>query len=56
MIQLASKYNDSSPCYDVIITQKNLKIDYVFGDFSCDINYNSKIDKFRDVFFLIIYQ
>ena len=35
--------------------RKILKIDK-FGDFSCDIDYDSKIDAFRDVIFLIINQ
>ena len=48
------KNNDSSLCYDVIITQI-LKIDN-FGDFSCDIDYNSRTDVFRDVISLIINQ
>ena len=34
---------------------KILKID-IFGDFSCDINYNSKTDVFRDVISLITNQ
>ena len=34
---------------------KNFKIDQ-FGDFSCDIDYNSRTNVFRDVFSLIIYQ
>ena len=34
---------------------KILKIDK-FGDFSCDIDYNSRIDVFRDVISLIINQ
>ena len=40
-------------CYDVIITQQNLKFDK-FADFSCDIEYNSRTDVFRDVISLII--
>ena len=34
---------------------KILKIDK-FGDFSCDIDYNSRTDVFRDVISLIINQ
>ena len=34
---------------------KNFKIDK-FGDFSCDIDYNSKTGVFRDAFSLIINQ
>ena len=45
------KNGDSSLCYDVIITHKNLKIDK-FGD----IDYNSRTDVFRDVISLIINQ
>ena len=52
---LSSKNDDSSLCYDVIIThQKFLKIDK-FGDFSCDIDYNNRTD-FRVVISLIINQ
>ena len=54
MIQLSSKNDDSSLCYDVIVTQF-LKMDK-FGDFSCDIDYNSRTDVFRDVISLIINQ
>ena len=43
MTQLLSKNNDSSLCYDVII-----KIDK-FGDFSCDIDFSTMGDVFRDV-------
>ena len=50
MIQLSSKNDDSSLCYDVIITHQN------FGDFSCDIDYNSRTDVFRDLISLIINQ
>ena len=51
MIQLSSKNDDS--LYDVIITHQILKIDK-FGDFSCDIDYCSRVDIFRDVISLII--
>ena len=37
MIQHSSKNDRSSPCYDVIIRIKNLKIDK-FGDFLSDIS------------------
>ena len=55
MMQLSSKNDDSSLCYDVIITHQNFKIDK-FGDFSCDIDYDSRTDAFRDVLSLIINQ
>ena len=43
-------------CYDVTIThQKKLKIDK-FGDFSCDMDYNSRTDVFRDVISILINQ
>ena len=54
MMQLSSKNDDSSLCYDVIITHQNLKIDEF--DFSCDIDYNSWTDVFRDVVSLMINQ
>ena len=55
MIQLSSKYDDSSLCYYLIITHQNFKIDK-FGDFSCYIDYNSRTDVFRDAISLIINQ
>ena len=55
MMQLSSKNDDSSLCYDVIITHQNFKIDK-FGDFSCDIDYNSRTDVYRDAISLIINQ
>ena len=56
MMQLSSKNDDSSLCYDVIIThQKIFKIGK-FGDFSCDIDYNCGTNVFRDVISLIINQ
>ena len=55
MIQLTSKYDDSSLCYDVITTHQNLKIDN-FGVFSSDIDFKSKMDIFRDDISLIINQ
>ena len=41
--------------FGVIITHQNLKIDK-FDYFSCDIDYNSRTDVFRDVISLIINQ
>ena len=57
MIQLSSKNDGSSLCYDVISTNffKNLKTNKL-GDFSCDIDYNSRTDVFRDVISLIVNQ
>ena len=46
MMQLSSKNNDSSLCYDVIIAHQILKIDK-FGDFSSDIDFKTKMDIFR---------
>ena len=46
--------NDVSSLYDVIITHQILKI-YIWL-FSCDIDYNSRTDVFRDVISLIINQ
>ena len=53
MMQLSS--NDSSLCYDVIITHQILKFEK-FGDFSCDIDYNSRTDIFSDDISLIVKQ
>ena len=47
MIQLSSKNDESSLCYDVIITHQNLKIDK-FGHFSSDIEFKTMMDIFRD--------
>ena len=55
MMQLSSKNDDSSLCYDVFITQQNFKIDN-FGDFSSDIDFNTKLDIFRVAITLIINQ
>ena len=55
MMQLLSKNDDSSLCYDVIITHQKFKIDK-FGDFSSDIDYNSRTDIFRDVISLLMNQ
>ena len=46
MMRLSSKNNDSSLCYDVIITHQNFKIDK-FGDFSSDFDFKTKMDTFR---------
>ena len=46
MMQLLSKNDDSSLTSS--LRRKNLKIDK-FGDFSCNINYNSRIYVSRDV-------
>ena len=50
MMQLSSKNDDSSLCYDVIITHQK------FCDFSSNIDYNSRTDIFRDAISLIINQ
>ena len=55
MVPLSSGNDDSSLCYDVIITHQNLKIDK-FGDLSCDIDFSSRTDVFRDAISLIINQ
>ena len=55
MIQLLSKNDYSSLCYDVIITHQKFKIDK-FGDFSSDIDYNSRTDILRDAISLIMNQ
>ena len=55
MMQLSSKNDDSSLCYDVIITHQNFKIDK-FGDFSSDFDFKTKMDIFRDDISLIINQ
>ena len=47
MMQLSSKNDDSSLCYDAIIIIKILKIDK-FGVFSSDIDFKTKMDLFRD--------
>ena len=46
MMRLSSKNNDSSLCYEVIITHQNFKIDK-FGDFSSDFDFKTKMDTFR---------
>ena len=48
MMQLSSKNDDSSLCYDVIITHQNFK--------NCDMYCNSRTDVFRDIISLIINQ
>ena len=55
MMQLSSKNDDSSLCYDVIITHQNFKIDK-FGDFSSFIDFKTKTNIFRDDISLIINQ
>ena len=50
-----SKNDDSSLCYDVVITHQNFIIDK-FGDFSSDFNFKTKMDIFRDDISLIINQ
>ena len=55
MMQLSSKNDDSSLCYESSLLIKNLKIDK-FGYFSCDLDYNSRTDVFRDVISLLINQ
>ena len=55
MMQLSSKNDDSSLCYDAIITHQNLKIDK-FDDFSSEIDFKTKMDIFRDDISLIINQ
>ena len=55
MMQLSSKNDDSSLCYDVIITHQILKIDK-FGDFSSDIAFKTEMDIFRDDISLIMNQ
>ena len=53
---LSSKNDDSSSlCNDVIIRIKMFKIDK-FGNFSCDNDYNSRTDVFRDAISFIINQ
>ena len=53
MMRLSSKNDDSSLCYDVIITHKNFKIDK-FGDCSSDFDFKTKMDIFRDNISLIM--
>ena len=55
MMLLSSKNDNSSLCYESSLLIKILKIDK-FGDFSCDIDYNSRTDVFRNVISLIINQ
>ena len=55
MMQLSSKNDCSSFCYDVIISHQILKNDK-FGAFSSVIDYNIKTDVFRDAIYLIINQ
>ena len=54
MLQLLSKKDYSSLCYDVIITHQKFKIDK-FVDFSSDSDFNSKTDVvFRGIPLLLI--
>ena len=55
MMRLTSKNDDSSLCYDVIITHQKFKIDK-FSYFSSEIDFNAKMDIFRDVISLMINQ
>ena len=55
MIQLSSKMITLHSVMTSSLCIQNLKIDK-FGDFSSDIDYNSKTDAFRDVIHLIINQ
>ena len=55
MIQQSSKKDESSLYYDVINAYQILKFDK-FGDFSSDIDYNSRTDVFTEVISLIINQ
>ena len=50
MIQLSSKNDDLSLCYDVMITHHN------FCNFSNEFDYNSKTDVFGDFIYHIINQ
>ena len=52
MMQLSSKNDDSSLCYDVI---QNFNIEK-FGDFSSDIDFKTKMDIFIDDISLVINQ
>ena len=55
MMQLSSK---KMTHHSVMMSSSRIKILKIdkFGDFSCDINYNSRTDLFRDVISLIINQ
>ena len=56
MMQLSSKMmTDHFVMTSSLLIKKNFKIDK-FGDFSCDIDYNSRTNVFRDVISLIINQ
>ena len=49
MIQLSSKYDDSSPVMTSSLRINNLQIDK-FDDFSSDIDFNRKTDVFKRCF------
>ena len=53
MLRLSSKNDESSLVMTSSLHIKILKIDK-FGDFSCDIDYHSRTNVFRDVISLII--
>ena len=55
MMQLSSKMMPHHFVMTSSLHNKNFKNDK-FGDFSCDIDYNSRTDVFRDVISLIINQ
>ena len=55
MMQLASKMMTHHSVMTSSLRIKIVKIDK-FGDFSCDINYNTRTGVFRDVISLIINQ
>ena len=55
MMQLSSKIMTHHSVMTSSVLIKILKIDK-FGDFSCDIDFNSRRDVFRDVISLIINQ
>ena len=55
MIQLSKKMMAHHPAMTSSLRIKNWKIDK-FGDFSCDNDYNSRTDVFRDVISHIINQ
>ena len=55
MMQLSLKNDDSSLCYNVIITHQKF-LNWQIFDFSSDIDFNTKIDICRDVISLIFKQ
>ena len=54
-MQLSSKNDDSSLCYESSLRIKNFKIDK-FDYYLSDIDYHSRTDIFRDAISLIIHQ